>query len=558
MKKILLLMGLFVAISAQAQKEVVLNEIVPDPSGNNEEYIELYNTTGNAINLDCYTLVAYDFSSTNGGVWTYNLPNITIQPFGFVVFASAKPIDYKCTTKDSATFHSWNDLQNSTAGLAYYPRVANGNTFGTPTVGQPTTNFIPVSGGNSAAMAIMLFKGDGTLVNGFFTNNSGVLPAEILSLSDLTGFPIPADAGSGCSATTSLQFNTIQAPQAEVLDVQQAVGANNNYHRLRDGICGEWVKGQTCNNPLEFTPGSKNSTAPPPSTSPDITTAALELGCGNTGGGFQSTWKVSVTITAVDLLPAKVYVYNDNDKNGALTGPDAPAVFVGDYLVTDLGNTVFYNVNLNKGSAAIVQVITAAGCLEIVSVNPTSCSPLPVQFKSFTATRNQTSVLLKWETASEKNNSGFAVERNVNGSWEQIAWVPSQAANGNSDVLLAYTYMDYNNIKGITQYRIRQVDIDQKSMFSAIRSVRGEGQLGKTIVYPNPTNNGRVNIVFDDASMTREISVMDMSGRVVRQIRSITNNNITIENLNPGMYTIRIVGLETGEQAVHKVVVNKR
>lgn len=166
--------------------------------------------------------------------------------------------------------------------------------------------------------------------------------------------------------------------------------------------------------------------------------------------------------------------------------------------------------------------------------------------------------MIKWETAMEKNNSGFAIERNVNGSWEQIAWVPTQAMNGNSDALLTYTYTDQNNIKSVTQYRIRQVDFDARATFSPIRSVRGEGQLGKTIIYPNPSHSGKVNVVFEDASGTREISVMDISGRMVRQIKGITNNNSTIENLNPGMYTIRIVAVETGEQVVEKVVVNKR
>jgi hypothetical protein len=186
------------------------------------------------------------------------------------------------------------------------------------------------------------------------------------------------------------------------------------------------------------------------------------------------------------------------------------------------------------------------------------CSPLPVDFKSFTATRNRSSVLLRWETSSEINNSGFAVERNMNGAWEQIAFVNSQAANGNSDILLTYTYNDLNSAKGITQYRIKQVDYDNKSKYTEIRSVRGLDQIGKVTVYPNPTNNGTVNVMFDDASVTRTISVLDMSGRTLKQINNVTNNNITIDNLQPGMYTLRIMVPETGEQTVQKIVVNKR
>lgn len=184
--------------------------------------------------------------------------------------------------------------------------------------------------------------------------------------------------------------------------------------------------------------------------------------------------------------------------------------------------------------------------------------PLPVSFKSFAATRNHSNVAVKWETASEINNSGFAVERNNNGTWEEVAFVASLAVNGNSDAALSYQYIDVNNSKGISQYRLRQVDLDNKSKYSEIRTVRGESQIGKIIVYPNPTFDGKVKVSFDEASVIRDISLMDMNGRVLNQWKALRDNNITIENLVPGMYTLRIVVPETGEQTVEKIVVNKR
>jgi hypothetical protein len=165
---------------------------------------------------------------------------------------------------------------------------------------------------------------------------------------------------------------------------------------------------------------------------------------------------------------------------------------------------------------------------------------------------------LKWETISEQNCSGFAVERNTNGAWQEMAFIASQAAGGNSNDLLSYQYIDDNDTKGISQYRIRQVDFDNKSKYSEIRTVRGEAQIGKIIVYPNPTMDGKVSVSFEDASVIREVSLMDMSGRVLKQWKAITSNNIMIENLTPGMYTLRVVVPETGAQAVEKIVVNKR
>lgn len=185
-----------------------------------------------------------------------------------------------------------------------------------------------------------------------------------------------------------------------------------------------------------------------------------------------------------------------------------------------------------------------------------SCSSLPVSFKSFTAGRNLTTVGLKWETATEQNSKDFAIERNVNGTWQSIASVPSLAPGGNSQSVLSYSYNDRNAIKGISQYRIRQSDLDAKYTYSEIRSVRGEGQVGKTIVYPNPSSDGKVSIVFEETTGTRDISVIDASGRAIRQWRNNNNNTIQVENLPPGLYTLRIVMPATGEQVINKFIIS--
>jgi hypothetical protein len=156
------------------------------------------------------------------------------------------------------------------------------------------------------------------------------------------------------------------------------------------------------------------------------------------------------------------------------------------------------------------------------------------------------------------NNRGFAVERNTNGTWQQVGWVNSSAVNGNSDMALNYSFTDPNDVKGISQYRVRQVDIDSKSKYTEIRSVRGDGQVGKITIYPNPSSNGRVNVVFDDANVVRNVTVLDINGRTVKEFRAISNNNLTISDLQPGMYTVKVAVPATGEQNIQKIVVNKR
>ena len=197
-----------------------------------------------------------------------------------------------------------------------------------------------------------------------------------------------------------------------------------------------------------------------------------------------------------------------------------------------------------------------------ITYNGTPCGEqgtLPVSFRSFTALRNNSTVAIKWTTATEINNLGFEIQRLVGGGkWQTISFVNTQAVNGNSSSDLTYSYTDLNATKVISQYRIRQVDIDGKSKLSEIRSVRGEGQKAKAIVYPNPSSVGKVNIIFEDVNGVRDVSVTDISGRVVKQIKGITNNNIQIDNLSAGFYSVRILNVETGEQVVEKFVVNKR
>jgi len=185
-------------------------------------------------------------------------------------------------------------------------------------------------------------------------------------------------------------------------------------------------------------------------------------------------------------------------------------------------------------------------------------TPLPVNFKSFTAVRNGGNVNLRWETMTEQNNSGFAVERKTNGGWEQVGFVQSQAPNGSSSNLLVYNYTDANTFKGISQYRLRQIDFDNRSTTSEVKAVRGVNNKAQLLVYPNPSNNGIVNVVFEDGSAIRDVTLSDMAGRVVRQMKGISNNNIQFENLFPGVYSLRVVDRETGEQNVQKIVVNKR
>jgi hypothetical protein len=237
--------------------------------------------------------------------------------------------------------------------------------------------------------------------------------------------------------------------------------------------------------------------------------------------------------------------------NFSITGGAGAFVNVtGNLLQANLNQDVFIVITLTSGPAP--------GTTRVTLLPSGICGSLPVTFRSFTASRvDANRVTLRWETATEINNAGFTILRNNGPAWEQVMYVPSHAAGGNSTSALTYNFMDQNSHRGMTQYRIRQVDLDGKIKMSDIRAVRGEGQTTQLIVYPNPSNNGNVNVVFNDQNVTRDAILIDMSGRTIRQWQGVTSNTIQVENLLPGIYTFRSTTRETGFHDSGKIVVTK-
>ena len=179
-----------------------------------------------------------------------------------------------------------------------------------------------------------------------------------------------------------------------------------------------------------------------------------------------------------------------------------------------------------------------------------------MKFSSFNATRSTaSSVSVTWTTAQEENSKGFNIQKNVTGVWQTIAYVPSQAVNGTSTSSLSYSFVDENTQKGITQYRVQQVDLDGKFAYTDIRAIRGEGTVGKVILYPNPSTDGKVNVVFEDNTAIRDVMVNDMQGKIVRSFKGISNNILVIEKLTSGFYTIKVTNRITNASSVHKVVI---
>jgi len=245
-----------------------------------------------------------------------------------------------------------------------------------------------------------------------------------------------------------------------------------------------------------------------------------------------STWSLNrlpqVNDTILIPVGKTVTVTNDQDLNG----------FV--YLkLYGILNFQFNNSTLNLGSSSIVMVFTGGTIVgggsasqkirlggnsifagndlpilgPVLATNLTSGfqnyieSSLPVKFMGFTAARSKTEVLIQWTTTEEINASHYEIQRSNDGSnWSTIATV---AAKGLATGVNQYRYADVNSASVTVYYRVKQVDVDGKSMFTAVKSVAKD-----------KTNSG--------------VTVSGFSGSVVMQFEKEVTGLVTVQLIDMG------------------------
>jgi hypothetical protein len=536
MKKFVLSLALLASISI-VHAQVYMNEFYVRPGGTNSEYFELYNGSFSSVSLSCYSLVTYFNDGTNKGFYVVNFPaGATIPGHGFYVGSSASPFTYQDGTYTP-------DLNWNTGYVTQYVYNGSGYTATTGTSGTPFNDiFLKSNGtgnGDNGVYAMFLYNGS-TLVDGLLgANVNNTVPGYITGLPDL-----PASANS-CG---TISFGGLNNSPDLIANVNESAGTDNGYFRSGDGPCPtnqNWLKS---NNPTDHTPGAPNSGRKGGITQNQVFT--VNATCTSAGINY------TITGGGANLYPLNVTLYNDVNGSGTLDGSDV-AIGSNTYTTSGTSQTI---ANPSNYTFLILAIDAQGVCSDTaVAVQCPGNIILPVSLKSFNVKRNGNSVSVTWETATEINNTGFYVQRLIgNGGWETLGFIPSQANGGNSNSVLSYSYSDLNTAKGVTQYRLRQVDMNGTAKYSEIRTIRSNDLISKLVLFPNPSNTGNISVVFDDASVLRDVYVSDMSGRVLKQWKGVSNNNIQIENLNPGVYTVRVVDTQAGTQTTEKFVISQR
>lgn len=199
------------------------------------------------------------------------------------------------------------------------------------------------------------------------------------------------------------------------------------------------------------------------------------------GGSTQTiTWNVTNTNAApvncanVNILlstdggqtfPTMLLANTPNDGSESVTIPNTPST-TARIKVEAVGNIFF----------------------DLSNVNFTIEETIPVELLSFNARRTDAGVELSWKTATETNNSGFAIERSRDEeNFTQIGFV---SGRGTTTEITSYNYLDTEIETGKYYYRLKQTDLDGTSNYLNVVLVDvglpKQFQLSQN--HPNPFN----------------------------------------------------------------------
>lgn len=204
--------------------------------------------------------------------------------------------------------------------------------------------------------------------------------------------------------------------------------------------------------------------------------------------------------------------------------------------------------------------IYVTGCNTNVDLDYTTIKysdvPLPVTMSYFNSSVDGNTIILKWGTDSEINNSGFRIERSnsANSTWYDIGFIQG---NGTVDEEKHYIFYDNKLIKGEYKYRLKQFDYNGNYEYHSLPNEVTIGAPGKFEIsqnYPNPSNpQSKIDFHLPfDAQVT--LKVYDITGKeaavLVNGFLESDYHSAEFDgsNLSSGVYFYRITAVGIGQK----------
>ncbi|MEM6648523.1 MAG: T9SS type A sorting domain-containing protein, partial [Bacteroidota bacterium] len=260
-----------------------------------------------------------------------------------------------------------------------------------------------------------------------------------------------------------------------------------------------------------------------------------------TFAAFQ-TAAVSGTNEAQSLSKAVVFTSN--------TDLHLSGTSIGD---SDLGGTPTVEAFLQRDIDGDIRSRAPYLGADEVASSPLAAGVLPVELTSFEATHTDTAVHLRWTTASETNNAGFAIEMALVTADSTTAWAEQAFVAGAGTTLeaQAYSHTLGDLDLGSYRFRLRQVDFDGTVDYSTEVEVTlelAEGYVLST-AYPNPFNPQTQFTLTVSHNQQVAVTAYDVTGRQVAvlyagELAGQRQHAFTFDaaNLASGLYLIRVTG----------------
>ncbi|MCK9210112.1 MAG: T9SS type A sorting domain-containing protein [Ignavibacteriaceae bacterium] len=244
------------------------------------------------------------------------------------------------------------------------------------------------------------------------------------------------------------------------------------------------------------------------------------------GADYDGDGIVEGSMVEFDGLMANLKSLLDLKADGTIANgkADSLAIVTNDYFPRNLDGIYNYRWLENDLSHGAHNMRLAISLLQY-TIQYVKFGDIPVELSSFSASVNNSAVSLQWQTATEKNNKGFEVQRKIGTKWETISFVNGK---GTSTEISRYSYSDNLSkvsVSGSISYRLRQVDFDGTAIFSKevnVSYTSAPKSFSLSQNYPNPFNPSttiRYALPFDS---NVKISIYKVTGELVKVLVSGT------------------------------------
>jgi hypothetical protein len=166
----------------------------------------------------------------------------------------------------------------------------------------------------------------------------------------------------------------------------------------------------------------------------------------------------------------------------------------------------------------------------VIPITMTVTNEIPVELASFAAENNLDDILLRWETATETNNSGFEVQRSQKsnlpdgkaGVKSQREWIRLSFVEGNGTTTesTSYVFKDKVSEPGTYFYRLKQIDYDGTFNYSNEIEIDVNSPTEYVLYqnYPNPFNPS-TRIKFSLPKQSRiKIKIFNSIGQLINTL----------------------------------------